>query len=100
MGMGRGGSTGLSSAERAEMWCRWKAGYRMREIARALRCDHGSSASAGGAIGGIGHVTAGQGIALRPAIGATRFVAAKGVYTGSRSESLGERERQKVYIWN
>src|SRR5688572_5289364 len=42
MGIGRGGSTGLSSTQRVEMWSRWKAGYRIREIARALRFDHGS----------------------------------------------------------
>jgi len=42
MGIGRGGSTGLSSAQRVEMWSHWKAGYRIREIARALKFDHGS----------------------------------------------------------
>ena len=40
--MARPGPAGLSSADRADMWCRWKARYRMQEIARALRCDHGS----------------------------------------------------------
>ena len=40
--MGKSGPPGLSSAERADMWYRWKADYRMREIARALRCDHGT----------------------------------------------------------
>ena len=40
--MARPGPAGLSSADKADMWRRWKAGYRMREIARALRCDHGS----------------------------------------------------------
>lgn len=52
--MGRHGPAGLSPAERADMWCRWKAGYRMREIARALRCDHGSIRSLLAQCGGIG----------------------------------------------
>lgn len=52
--MGRPGPAGLSSAERADMWCRWKAGYRMREIARALRCDHGSIRNLLAQRGGIG----------------------------------------------
>lgn len=32
----------LSSAERDDMWCRWKAGNHVREIARAFGRDHGS----------------------------------------------------------
>lgn len=52
--MGRPGPAGLSSAERTDMWCRWKAGYRMREIARALRCDHGSIRNLLAQRGGIG----------------------------------------------
>src|SRR5271165_3002504 len=40
--MGRRGPPGLSPAERADMWCRWKAGYHLREIARAFGRDHGS----------------------------------------------------------
>src|SRR3954452_14091233 len=52
--MARPGPAGLSSAERADMWCRWKAGYRMREIARALRCDHGSIRNLLAQRGGIG----------------------------------------------
>jgi IS30 family transposase len=40
--MRRYGPPGLSSAERADMWCRWKAGYHLREIARAFGRDHGS----------------------------------------------------------
>jgi IS30 family transposase len=36
------------------MWRRWKAGYRMREIARALRCDHGSIRNLLAQRGGIG----------------------------------------------
>jgi IS30 family transposase len=40
--MGRRGPAGLSSTERADMWSRWKAGYHVREIARAFGRDHGS----------------------------------------------------------
>src|ERR1017187_3609681 len=40
--MGRRGPPGLSLAERADMWSRWKAGYHVREIARAFGRDHGS----------------------------------------------------------
>ena len=54
MGMGRPGPAGLSSAARADMWRRWKAGYRMREIARALRWDHGSIRNLLAQRGGIG----------------------------------------------
>lgn len=40
--MGRRGPAGLSAVERTEMWSRWKAGYHVREIARAFGRDHGS----------------------------------------------------------
>jgi len=40
--MRRYGPPGLSSAERADMWYRWRAGYHVREIARAFGRDHGS----------------------------------------------------------
>jgi IS30 family transposase len=40
--MGLRGPAGLSSTERADMWSRWKAGYHVREIARAFGRDHGS----------------------------------------------------------
>jgi IS30 family transposase len=40
--MGLRGPAGLSSTERADMWGRWKAGYHVREIARAFGRDHGS----------------------------------------------------------
>ncbi len=40
--MGLRGPAGLSSTERADMWSRWKAGYHVREIARAFGGDHGS----------------------------------------------------------
>src|ERR1700681_400888 len=40
--MGRRGPAGLSFTERADMWSRWKAGYHVREIARAFGRDHGS----------------------------------------------------------
>src|ERR1700692_1984109 len=36
------GPPGLSAAERVYMWSRWKAGYHVREIARAFGRDHGS----------------------------------------------------------
>ena len=52
--MGRLGPAGLSSTEKADMWRRWKAGHRMREIARALRCDHGSIRNLLAQRGGIG----------------------------------------------
>src|SRR5436190_16911068 len=52
--MRRPGPAGLSSAERADMWRRWKAGYRMREIPRELRCDHGSIRNLLAQRGGIG----------------------------------------------
>jgi len=40
--MGLRGPAGLSLTERADMWSRWKAGYHVREIARAFGRDHGS----------------------------------------------------------
>src|ERR1017187_6590261 len=40
--MGRRGPAGLSPAERANMWSRWKAGHHVREIVRAFGRDHGS----------------------------------------------------------
>jgi len=40
--MGLRGPAGLSVTERADMWSRWKAGYHVREIARAFGRDHGS----------------------------------------------------------
>lgn len=40
--MGRRGPAGLSSTEKADLWSRWKAGYHVREIARAFGRDHGS----------------------------------------------------------
>ena len=40
--MGLRGPAGLSSSERADMWSRWKAGYHVRDIARAFGRDHGS----------------------------------------------------------
>lgn len=55
--MGRPGPAGLSSAEKTDMWRRWKAGSRMREIARALRCDHGSIRNLLAQRGGIGPST-------------------------------------------
>jgi IS30 family transposase len=51
--MGRRGPPGLSLAERADMWCRWKAGYHVREIARAFGRDHGSIRSLLAQRGGI-----------------------------------------------
>jgi IS30 family transposase len=36
------GPPGLSAAERVDMWSRWRAGYHVREIARAFGRDHGS----------------------------------------------------------
>ena len=39
--MGRRGPAGLSEAQRAAIWRRWKLGQRMREIARAVDRDHG-----------------------------------------------------------
>ena len=40
--MGRRGPAGLSITERADLWSRWKAGFHVREIARAFERDHGS----------------------------------------------------------
>jgi IS30 family transposase len=40
--MRRYGPPGLSTADRVDMWCRWKAGYHVREIARAFARNHGS----------------------------------------------------------
>jgi IS30 family transposase len=51
--MRRYGPPGLSSAERADMWCRWRAGYHVREIARAFGRDHGSICSLLARRGGI-----------------------------------------------
>ena len=51
--MRRYGPEGLSSAERADMWSRWKAGYHVRQIARAFGRDHGSIRSLLARRGGI-----------------------------------------------
>ena len=51
--MRRYGPPGLSSAERADMWSRWRAGYHVREIARAFGRDHGSICSLLARRGGI-----------------------------------------------
>ena len=40
--MSRPGPAGPSEAQRGDMWCQWKAGHGMRDIARALGLDHGS----------------------------------------------------------
>src|ERR1700690_18190 len=40
--MGLSGPPGLSAEQQASLWSRWKAGYPMRDIGRALRVDHGS----------------------------------------------------------
>lgn len=40
--MGLSGPPGLSVEQQASLWSRWKAGYLMRDIGRALRVDHGS----------------------------------------------------------
>jgi len=40
--MSRPGPPGLSDEQRAETWRRWKSGYGVREIGRALGFDHGS----------------------------------------------------------
>jgi IS30 family transposase len=40
--MSRPGPAGLSAEQRTETWRRWKAGYGVREIGRALGFDHGS----------------------------------------------------------
>ena len=38
----RPGPPGLSPEQRAEAWCRWKAGHGVKHIGRALGFDHGS----------------------------------------------------------
>src|SRR5688500_12632287 len=38
----RPGPPGLSPEQRAETWCRWKAGQGVKKIGRALGFDHGS----------------------------------------------------------
>jgi IS30 family transposase len=38
----RPGPPGLSPEQRAETWCRWKAGHGVKKIGRALGFDHGS----------------------------------------------------------
>jgi len=40
--MGLSGPPGLSAEQQASLWSRWKTGYPMRDIGRALRVDHGS----------------------------------------------------------
>ncbi len=40
--MGHRGPAGLSTMQKAALWSRWKAGYSMKEIARALAVGHGS----------------------------------------------------------
>jgi len=40
--MGSRGPAGLSSEQQKSLWSRWKAGYPMRDIGRALQVDHGS----------------------------------------------------------
>lgn len=43
--MRRYGAPGLSSAQRVDMWCRWRAGYPIAQIARTFGRDHGSIGS-------------------------------------------------------
>ena len=40
--MGSRGPAGLTAAQRAMLWERWQCGHGMRDIARALKVDHGS----------------------------------------------------------
>jgi IS30 family transposase len=51
--MGMRGPAGPSAEQRATMWTRWKAGFPMRDIGRALGLDHGSIRSILCLFGGI-----------------------------------------------
>ena len=87
--MGRPGPAGLSSAKKTDMWRRWKAGYRMREIARALRCDHGSIrnllAQRGGIVPSIRH-RAKQALTL-----AEREAISRGIAADETGRSIARR---------
>jgi IS30 family transposase len=63
--MRRYGAPGLSSAQRVDMWCRWRAGYPIAQIARAFGRDHGSIGSLLARRGGIApHVRSRRSTAL------------------------------------
>jgi len=89
MGIGRGGSTGLSSALRVEMWSHWKAGYRIREIARALKFDHGSIRSLLARAGGFAPRT--QRRASRALTLVEREDISRGIAAGESGRSIAAR---------
>ena len=87
--MRRYGPVGLSSAERADIWCRWKAGYHVREIARAFGRDHGSIRSLLARRGGIA-----PGVRTRGGLTLTlkeREDISRGIASGESGRSIDQR---------
>ena len=87
--MRRYGPPGLSSAERADMWCRWKAGYHLREIARAFGRDHGSIRGLLARRGGIA-----PSIRTRGSVALTlveREDISRGIASGESGRSIADR---------
>ena len=87
--MRRYGPAGLSSAQRADMWCRWKAGYHLREIARAFGRDHGSIRGLLARRGGIA-----PSIRTRGSVALTlveREDISRGIASGESGRSIADR---------
>src|ERR1035438_2371332 len=87
--MRRYGPPGLSSAERADMWCRWKAGCHLREIARAFGRDPGSIRSLLARRGGIA-----PSIRTRGSVALTlveREDISRGIASGESGRSIADR---------
>lgn len=80
---------GLSDSQRTEMWCRWKAGYRMREIARALRVDHGSIRSLLCQRGGFAPAVRSR--SFRTLALAEREDISRGIAAGDSVPTMGDR---------
>lgn len=87
--MRRYGPPGLSTAERADMWCRWKAGYHVREIARAFGRDHGSIRGLLARRGGIA-----PSVRIRGCVALTlkeREDISRGIASGESGRSIADR---------
>jgi len=87
--MRRYGPPGLSSAERADRWCRWKAGYHVREIARTFGRDHGSIRGLLARRGGIAPRVRIRGSLALPLI--EREDISRGIASGESGRSIADR---------
>jgi IS30 family transposase len=85
----RPGPPGLSPEQRAETWCRWKAGHGVKHIGRALGFDHGSIRRVLIQRGGIApsvRKRAGSALTL-----AEREDISRGIASGATFRSIAER---------